>query len=49
MSKSGKLVFFGNERLATGLKHIEPTALKALVDNGYNIAAVVSHYQLKRY
>jgi methionyl-tRNA formyltransferase len=44
MSKSGKLVFFGNERLATGLKHIEPTALKALVDNGYNIAAVVSHY-----
>jgi methionyl-tRNA formyltransferase len=44
MSKLSKLVFFGNERLATGLSHTSTPTLKALIENGYEIAAVVSHY-----
>jgi methionyl-tRNA formyltransferase len=35
-----KLLFFGNERLATGVSTTAPT-LKALIDEGYEIAAVV--------
>jgi methionyl-tRNA formyltransferase len=35
-----KLLFFGNERLATGVTTTAPT-LKALIDEGYEIAAVV--------
>lgn len=37
------LVFFGNERLATGLSTGAPT-LQALIAAGYPIAAVVSHH-----
>lgn len=48
MSKSNKLIFFGNERLATGLGPIEPITLKSLVAEGYNIAAIVSHYSQGR-
>jgi methionyl-tRNA formyltransferase len=44
MNKSKKLVFFGNERLATGLAQIEPLTLKSLVAQGYDVAAVVSHF-----
>jgi methionyl-tRNA formyltransferase len=44
MSKSNKLVFFGNERLATGLSHTSAPTLRRLVKNGYEITAVVSHY-----
>jgi methionyl-tRNA formyltransferase len=44
MSKSKKLVFFGNERLATGLEHTDTPTLKALINNGYDIAAVISNY-----
>lgn len=39
MSKT--IVFFGNERLATGVTTTAPT-LKALIAAGYNVAAVVS-------
>lgn len=44
MSKSSKLVFFGNERLASGLGPIKPRTLESLLDNGYEVSAVVSHY-----
>jgi methionyl-tRNA formyltransferase len=44
MSKSKKLVFFGNERLATGLESTSTPTIRALLDAGYEIAAVVSHY-----
>jgi methionyl-tRNA formyltransferase len=39
-----RLVFFGNERLATGLSLTNTPTLKALINNGYEVAAVVSHY-----
>lgn len=44
MSKSKRLVFFGNERLATGVANTEAPTLKSLIDNGYEVAAVVSNY-----
>lgn len=37
-----RIVFFGNERLATGVTTTAPT-LQGLIDAGYNVAAVVSH------
>jgi methionyl-tRNA formyltransferase len=37
---SKKILFFGNERLATGVTTTAP-ALRALIDNGYEIAAVI--------
>lgn len=39
-----RLIFFGNERLATGVTTDAPT-LTALIAAGYDIAAVVSKYQ----
>jgi methionyl-tRNA formyltransferase len=44
MSKLSKLVFFGNERLATGLSGTSCSTLTGLIENSYEIAAVVSHY-----
>ena len=41
---SETIVFFGNERLATGVQTSVPT-LQALIEAGYNIAAVVSNYE----
>jgi methionyl-tRNA formyltransferase len=41
------LVFFGNERLATGVSTNTPT-LKLLIEAGYKIAAVVSSYEVGR-
>lgn len=38
------IVFFGNERLATGVNTTAPT-LQALIDAGYDIKAVVSNYE----
>jgi methionyl-tRNA formyltransferase len=43
MDKSKKLIFFGNERLATAVATTAPT-LRALVNRGYQVAAVVSNY-----
>lgn len=40
---SSKLVFFGNERVATGLSTHTPV-LQALIDNGYEIEAVVASH-----
>lgn len=38
-----RLVFFGNERLATGVETNNPT-LQMLLDEGYEIAAIVLHH-----
>lgn len=38
------IVFFGNERLATGVVTTAPT-LRALIAAGYNVAAVISNYE----
>lgn len=44
MTKTSKtIVFFGNERLATGVSTDAPT-LRRLIAAGYHIAAIVSHY-----
>jgi methionyl-tRNA formyltransferase len=42
-SSKAKLVFFGNERLATGVFTDAPT-LRALVGAGYDVAAVVTNH-----
>lgn len=42
-----RLVFFGNERLATGFTTDAPT-LRGLIQAGYDIAAVVSNYERSR-
>lgn len=42
-TKTTPLIFFGNERLATGVTTQTPT-LRALIENGYNVVAVVSNY-----
>lgn len=39
-----RLVFFGNERIATGVTTDSPT-LRGLIAAGHDIAAVVSHYE----
>jgi methionyl-tRNA formyltransferase len=44
MSRSGrKLVFFGNERLVSGLDYTETPVLRALIDAGYELCAVVAN------
>jgi len=44
MTTSSKLVFFGNERLVSGLPHTNAPVLRALLSAGYDIVAVVSHH-----
>lgn len=44
MTKSSRLVFFGNERLVSGLEHTNTPILRALIAAGYDIAAVISHH-----
>lgn len=41
---SKTLLFFGNERLVSGLKTTNAPVLRALIENGYTIAAIVSHH-----
>jgi methionyl-tRNA formyltransferase len=41
---SNRIVFFGNERRATGVNTTCPT-LKALLDEGYDVVAVVSNFE----
>ena len=40
-----RIVFFGNERLATGVTTTAPT-LQALIANGHEVVAVVSHHEM---
>lgn len=42
MKKSLKVIFFGNESLATGAES-NPLVLRALIENGYDVCAVVVH------
>ena len=44
MNKKNILVFFGNERLATGLSTKTPT-IRQLINAGYDIKAVVTNYE----
>lgn len=39
-----KLIFFGNERLVSGLKSTDTPILRGLIDAGYEIAAIVAHH-----
>ena len=41
MKKQSRLVFFGNERLVSGLKHSDTPVLKGLIERGYDVVAVV--------
>ena len=41
---SKTLLFFGNERLVSGLKRTNAPVLRALIEHGYTIAAVISHH-----
>ena len=41
MTQSKRLVFFGNERLVSGLKHTDTPLLKGLIEHGYDVVAVV--------
>lgn len=47
LNKTPKIVFFGNERLATGVSSNAP-ALQALIDAGYEVPVVVSNYEVGR-
>lgn len=40
---SRKIIFFGNERLVSGLDHTETPVLTSLIDAGYDIKAVVAN------
>lgn len=43
-SMSIKIVFFGNERLVSGLSTTSAPVLTGLIQHGYNVQAVVSHH-----
>lgn len=45
MQPSATLVFFGNERLSSSFTPTGAPTLTALLNAGYKVAAVVSHYQ----
>ena len=38
-----RVIFFGNERLVSGLPETKTPILSGLIENGYNVVAVVSH------
>lgn len=42
-SKTRRIIFFGNERLVSGLDHTETPVLQALIENGYYVCAVVAN------
>jgi methionyl-tRNA formyltransferase len=39
-----KVVFFGNERLVSGLSHTNAPVLNGLIDAGYDVVAIVAHH-----
>lgn len=45
MKTSKRLVFFGNERLSSGFEPSGAPTLQALIEQGYDIAAVVANYE----
>ncbi len=42
--KHKRIVFFGNERLVSGLKHTTAPILNGLIERGYTVVGVVSHH-----
>ncbi len=46
MKKSNSLIFFGNERLSSGFSPQGAPALQALIDNGYDVKAVVANHEV---
>lgn len=44
MTQSPRVVFFGNERLVSGLDHSQTPVLKGLIKNGYDVVAIVAHH-----
>lgn len=44
MTQSPRVVFFGNERLVSGLKRTDAPLLRGLIDRGYIICAVVVNH-----
>ena len=48
MSKSKTLIFFGNERLSSGFRPQGAPTLQALIDHGYEVKAVIAHYEAGR-
>lgn len=44
MTSSKRLVFFGNERLVSGLKQTNAPILRGLIERGYNVVAVVANH-----
>lgn len=44
MSTSKRLVFFGNERLVSGLKRTDTPLLRSLIAHGYTICAIVVNH-----
>ena len=40
---SRRIIFFGNERLVSGLDHTDAPILKSLIESGYEVAAVVTN------
>ena len=43
-----RLVFFGNERLVSGLQKTDAPILSGLIERGYDIAAIVAHHSDSR-
>ncbi len=41
---SAKIIFFGNERLVSGLEKADTPVLKGLIEHGYDICAIISHH-----
>lgn len=44
MTPSKRLIFFGNERLVSGLRSSNTPVLRGLIEHGYDIAAVVANH-----
>lgn len=45
MTKSNSLIFFGNERLSSGFVPQGAPTLQALIDNDYDVKAIVAHHE----
>lgn len=45
MKKSNSLIFFGNERLSSGFSPDGSPTLQALLENGYDVKAVVANFE----
>ncbi len=43
-----KIIFFGNERLVSGIEKADTPILRGLIEGGYEVIAVVSHYSDSR-